>query len=361
LQVPRLLAGVLVASLLIAAEASAAVPRTIVRTANPISALAHDAGRIAFIAGKEFDVYQTYCMQVRTRKIGAPRGISLRRTCADSYPTGLLVLGAGRAVWMEDVGGSVRTWSIYTAAVADRRLKWLTEFEQTGGAGDHPILAGDGRTLALAWASSDVPAGDETNCLDDDVPCRFTVVGGGARRVVGGTTVRIPGVPPAAYFAASAGRIAVVPADRTIRSSPVPRAVEGGPVQIRDAVTGTLVSSFAPTGTVRAVALSSRIAAVLVTEAGVRRIDRYDAVNGALLGKTIVPAATAELELAGRTVVFRAGKSIWILRGASGIPKRLWTAHRVPFDLSIEDRRVIWAVNGNGRGSVSSLLLPRLR
>jgi hypothetical protein len=299
-------------------------------------------------------------MQVRVRRIGARGDVRLRRTCEPSFWTGSLVLGGGRALWVEDVGGSTRTWTIYTAAIDDRRVRWLTELGETGGVGDYYDLAADGPTRAFAWATVDFPEDDEPTCWEDDVPCRYAVVGGRARRVVGRTSVRIPGVPPPVDFDASAGRIAVVPADRTIRANPVPRAVADGPVEIRDAESGTLVTSFAPTGRVWAVALAGRSAAVLVARADGKRIERYDAVTGALRGARPVPANTAtDLDVAGTRVVYRVGRAIRLFDSARAATSRLWTPRRTPMDVSIEGRRVVWATNSRRGGRIVALTIPR--
>ena len=263
---------------------------------------------------------------------------------------------------MEDVGGSTRTWSLYTAALRDRRVRLVDEFGGTSGLGDYPVVSGDGSTLVYGWAYLDYP--NEECGYEEPEPgeCPYQVLGGGARRVVGRQKFRIPGVPPMAAFAASAGRIAVVPADRRPSEKfSSPRPVTDGPVQIRRVDDGTIVSTFAPAGSVRAVALSGRNAAVLVADAaGEKRIERYDAVTGALRGATAVPrASAAALDVAGENVVFRVGRSIWLLRSRAGTLVRLWTARRTPVAVSIEGRRVVWAVNAKGRGRVLTLVLPR--
>ena len=276
-------------------------------------------------------------------------------------PTGALALGGERAVWTEDYGGSSIDASAYTAALNDRRVRAIFDIEGVPGLGGiFADFAGDGDTLAFAWADIDFETEDEHRACYSGRGCRFIVVGGGARRVVAGRAVRIPGAPPAFRVAASAGRIAVVPADRTKSAASYPRPVAGGPVEIRNAEDGTIVSTFAPAGTVRAVALTGRNAAVLVVDASrQKRIARYDSVTGSLLGPTPVPPATAAaLEVAGENVVSRVGRSIWLLRSGVGTLARLWTARRTPVAVSIEGRRIVWAVNGKRRGRVLTLLLP---
>ena len=78
-----------------------------------------------------------------------------------------------------------------------------------------------------------------------------------------------------------------------------------GQVQVRDAVNGSLISSFTPSGTIRALALDGGLVAVLLQDAGGKRIERYDVASGAFLASTAVPATTAaELDVSGQEARF---------------------------------------------------------
>jgi hypothetical protein len=71
---------------------------------------------------------------------------------------------------------------------------------------------------------------------------------------------------------------------------------------------------------------------------------------------TVVPAGATDLAI-GIGVVYRVGQSIYTIR--AGHPRLLWRAQVTPIGLSLEGRRVAWAVNIKGRGHIVALTLPR--
>ena len=97
-------------------------------------------------------------------------------------------------------------------------------------------------------------------------------------------------------LAASSGRIAAGP---------------GGLVEIRNATSGSLIASFTPAGTIKALALDGGLVAVLLEgPGGGKRIERYNAGTGAFIASTSISrAAAAELDIAGNRIVLRAGRS----------------------------------------------------
>jgi len=272
------------------------------------------------------------------------------------------VLAGTRAIWSEDDEGAHYTASYeqYTAALGDRRVRrlgisayafWDEAVSVEYGA--------DASTLVYAWASKDVA--DET--CDDDLDtsdCRYAVRGGGVRRIVGGREIDIGGAPPSVSAAASGERIALVPVDPAeTTSADQLSAAPGGEVQVLNVRTKTIVSRFAPAGTVREVALTQTIAAVLVSDASGLQVARYRVRDGALLGSTRVERSAHGLDAEGPTVVYRAGLSIWAIQASSGAKRRLWTTRGGAIDVSIEGRRVVWGTNGRGGGRVLALRLPR--
>jgi hypothetical protein len=168
---------------------------------------------------------------------------------------------------------------------------------------------------------------------------------------------------PAALLAASRERIALVPAVR-IDSFGQFGVAENGLVEIRNASNGSLVSSFAPVGTVRGLALTGTTVAVLVASGRTKRIERYSITTGTLLRTTWVRRSTvSELDMAGHRILFRTGWTIRVLNARTGLVRRVVTLGGPPLGLSIEGRRVVWAGNrtikGRERGFVRSLLLRR--
>jgi hypothetical protein len=141
---------------------------------------------------------------------------------------------------------------------------------------------------------------------------RMQAVDGGVWSVVDGIAHRLPDTPPALALARFAGRVAIEPADTAERGYGVPGG--DGTIQIRDATTGALVSTFSP-GKARALVLGTTAAVVLVG----RRIVRYSVATGRVVASTPVPADTAsELDLDGPRIAFRTRRAVEVLDTRSG-------------------------------------------
>lgn len=316
-----------------------APPKTLLVTQKRVDAFAQDGGRIAWASG----------CKVRLRTLAAGKQTLLGNT-GGSYcfepASWSLALAGKRAVW----GGYLKTASnnrygtVYTAAPGSKQrdLEDLEQVEREWGA----FLvgaAGDGATLV--YASTYVRELNGPDCP----PCSLHVTGFPVRTVVGGVRRSLGGTPPAAAIAASTGRIAVVPADRSeiegCCAGIEPHPVANDPVQIRSARTGALIAKFSPHGTVLDVALSAATVAVITQDVGTQRVERFSATTGAPIRSTAVAGAPVDLSAAGTTVVYRTGRTILSLTGASDTPRHVATATATPIGLSIESRRVAWAEN----------------
>jgi hypothetical protein len=325
LTVVRLVVVALALAVLTAPSASAAVTETIAVTSRRIVAVAHDQGRVAWITKKPADDYQPYRLTIHDLRTGARVSTATGYDMALEIPS--LGLARGRAVFTDHYCGNDCYWTVYTFALRDRRVRIVGDFWDTGT----PLggIAGDGATLAFTedWDGSQV------------------------WRLAGASPVEVAGAMADSLLAASSGRIAAAP---------------GGLVEIRSATSGSLISSFTPAGTIKALGLDGPLAAVLVQgPGGGKRIERYDAGTGAFIASTsITRAAAAELDIAGNRIVFRTGRQIRLLNHATGAVRVLVTAYTRPIGASIEGtgtpgvKRVVWAVNRDGRGLVRSLRLP---
>jgi hypothetical protein len=204
--------------------------------------------------------------------------------------------------------------------------------------------AADGSTTVFANTLDRVV---DTDACNESGSCTYVVAAGHVRRITRGGAVDIPGAPLASALAVAGGRVVIVPADRSARSNPEVTPVPGGPVEIRDARTGTPLSSFHPVGTVRAVALAGNLAsAVVLDAAGSKRIERYDALTGTFLGATPVSIETADvLDMTRAWVVFAAGSQIFRLDTLTGAVSPVSRSVGDPIGLSIEGRRIAWGEN----------------
>ena len=322
-------------------------------TKFPVVAVAQDQGRVAWITTPHLPTVPgdatTYWVTVRHLRSGA--GTSDMVGIATTLETPLLVVGGGRAFYSEFQCGNACYNNLYTISPSGRRSWWVTTLSTSPGAPPdgagttNEAIAADGPTLVYAqinWTYA-VPG-----CDPFTIPCGPSSPS--ARqvwRIDPSGPVQIPDATADVVLAAGQGRIATA---------------LSGQVQIRDAVTGSLISSFAPSGTIRALALDGGLAAVLVEESGGKRIERYDAATGAFLASTPVPANTAvELDIAGQKLVFRSGNQIRLLEHPTGNVRLLLTARTRPIGLSIEGtqvawvKRVVWGVNRGRTGFVRSL------
>ncbi len=331
---------------------AAPTPSTLLSTQAPMRAFAQDGGRVAWASQCK--------VRIRTltaRKTFVVGGAGLRSVCFED-DSWRLALGGTRALW----GGYYKTQSnnrygaVLTGAIgAKPRKVWDLEQVERSWGGFLTSISGDGPTLA--YANVYVRQMNGPDCP----PCFYRVTGQPVRRVSTGQAI-VPKARPAVAIAADAGRVAVVPADpRDTENRIRPRALTNGPVEVRDALTGSLVSTFAPKGTVTAIALSGGIAAVIVRDQIAPRIERYSVTTGALVEVLpLFPLAADELGLSGSKLVFRIGREIYAFDTATRAQVRA-TAAGTPIGLSIEGNRVAWAENlrsgGKLHGRIRALTL----
>jgi hypothetical protein len=344
----------------VSAKSKPATPRTLVARYGKIYAFAQDGGAIAWIAGDA---------RVRVRSLTPGRTSVVGKVDPPERTAGAVIALAGaRALWAWDNGGNSSETSIASGAPgrASVGVDALEGGSRNFGDGERFTgIAGDGKTLVYGWVH-EACVNAQHNVCDFCNPlgsCPLVVTAGGLTPV-SGQAIRpprpvIPGIPAPAIFALSQGRVAAAPA-----RSPAPegesvlRAAENGPVAVYGA-TGALVSRVGPQGRVEALALSSQQLAVLVEKAnGAKAIERYEPLRGTFLATTSVPKATAsELSISNAGIVYRVAKKIYLL--GSGQPKLVWQATGTPIGLSIEGRRIAWAVNVKDRGRIVSLTVPQ--
>jgi len=270
-----------------------------------------------------------------------------------------LALGGVRAVWPGYDGGASRETVIKTGALGyhpkrgERRAAIVTVFSYSNDSFQGTYLgglAGDGSTLVFGHTDEVCPG----------EPCGlFQVAGGGVTRVISRKrSAQIPNVVPPAMLAVSQGRIAIVPAASLPWAGglpSLPAIAENGPVQVYN-LAGRLLSSVRPVGTVKAVALAwPQMAVLMGRHDGTQAIERYNAASGALGATTVVPSSATDLALGTSGLVYRVGRAIYTIR--TGHPALVWRAKAQPIGLSIEGRRVAWAVDLKGRGRIVALTL----
>lgn len=190
--------------------------------------------------------------------------------------------------------------------------------------------------------------------MNSFVPGTFRVTGASGND-------RLPAVPTSIALAVSGRRVAVLPpADRVTQFSDAaspPFAAPGTTVQVFDTVTASRLGQFTPPGTVRALALSGTLGAVVDEAAGgTRTIERYSTATGSLVGSTAV-AAGDTLAARGNRLVYAVGNQVEAMNATTGARQVLATSPGPPIGLSVAGKRVAWAVNAHGHGRVLALTL----
>ena len=320
-------------TLALACSASAAAPRvaTLDATTRPVALVVQDGqwlARARFCDG--------LAITVRHLRRGRP---SSAGRCGDGllYGSPQLALASGRTLWNVMGLGNFTYNEVMTAAPGERpRHVAELVFDNADSTGEHlGAAAGDGPTLVFSSVKVGV---DLSTCNPQGFRCARVVEGGRVWRVVGAKRVAVPGTPPTFLLAAWQRRIALVAADRVFASRRAGRAVE-----VRDSVTGRLLSRATPKGTVQALALAPSYVALLIDGPRGRRIERRSAVTGALLGSTRVAAAVDGISASDYGVVFRVGRSIRLLDSRTGRVRTVATARSEPVGASIETNRIVWA------------------
>jgi hypothetical protein len=130
-------------SLLLIPAAVAAATRTVTAPA-PVSALAFDAGRVAYASGRSAgDCNRVQVWNLSTRGVTTfPRPTSCVQTSTGSGVSGLAIAGT-RVLWAHYIGGNFREWTLWTATTTKTkplRLRFVTREADDPA----PIVVGDG-------------------------------------------------------------------------------------------------------------------------------------------------------------------------------------------------------------------------
>ena len=157
-------------ALLLVPATFAAATRTVTAPA-PVTALAFDAGRLAYASGHSAsDCTRVQVWNLATRGVTLfPRPTSCVETSTGSGISGLAIAG-NRVLWTHYIGGNFRDWTLWTATTTKTkplRLRFVTREAEDPA----PIVVGDG--------DSGTPGGILPYAVDREV---IAVRTNGARR-----------------------------------------------------------------------------------------------------------------------------------------------------------------------------------
>jgi hypothetical protein len=241
---------------------------------------------------------------------------------------------------------------VMTASIGGPERQLIRLAHANNGTGDWlGGLAGAGRTLAYSW--DNVQYVDPDACLSHGM-CKQKIADGGIRLVTRTEVNDLPGAEPALQLAAAAGRIAYVPA--TVVKTGRPTVSLNNTLRIVDAVTGEQLGQAFVRGIPVAIALSSKVLAVLTASGPHDRISWFSATDGTKLGDAVIGTnAAPQLAASDRLIVYRAGR---LLRGIStraGHNGKLAKTGLNYVGLALARGRLIWAQNHGNTGRLRAL------
>ena len=330
-------------------DARGAVRQVLARTPTSITSLAAGGDRVAWSRLCSLRVGVGTRLEVRSDGTGAVSRIGGCRPgfgpggCCGSYtPQTGGVTSDGLVWWFGGVdGNSESDWSVHAKfrRTAESKVDAVTLLCGANGCSCGnvgsalgPIAAGG----AILYSTSRY-IGDPSDCASGG----GQILAGGAihrieRTSSGARSSKVGSAPGASMLAAAAGRFAERP------------LVPGGPiepgVEVRTADTGALISSFIPSGSIQALGLARRFAAVLVNSGGSETIQRFAVGSGDPLGSTAVPTNTAPfLDVSGHRILYLVGRRrIHLLNLRTGRDRLLIRAGNYPDGLSLDGNLVVW-------------------
>jgi len=341
-----------------AAAAGPAKPQTLRKSPNgPIEAVAQDGSSVAWLASSSQTCNSVHVLGRGQRDLTAPQPSAPSMTCrwqlTDGQPQLAYAAKKSTALWTLHESGPAPFDQVLAARVGgpERNIKRLAHSSNGTGLWLGGV-AGAGSTLAYSW--DDVEYVDPVGCLSTG-SCKQKIEDGGIKIVTKTGDQPLSGAAPALQLAASAGRIAYVPAT-TVKSGR-PSANTNSLLYVVDAVSGTLVSHASVHGIPLAISLSPRVFAVLTTQAGPRdRISWFSAADGTKLGSALVSQqAEPELAASDQLIVYRVGRFLRDISIRTGHSAKLVKTGLTYLGLSLAGGRLLWAENHNHTGRLRAL------
>jgi hypothetical protein len=212
-------------------------------------------------------------------------------------------------------------------------------------------VTGSGKTLAYSW--NDVEYVDKLACLAGG-SCRRKIANGGIRIVTPTGKSPLPNVGPALQLAASAGRIAYVPATRVPANQA--GASTNGFVYVVDGTTGSPISSASVRGIPAAIALTPHLLAVLTQRGPKDRIAWFSATTGAKLGSVLVShRAAPQIAASDQLIVYQLDRTLYGVSTANASIRVVAKTAPTAVGLSLANGRLVWADNRGDSGRLRAL------
>jgi len=347
-------AGVLV----LAGSAAAAPPEahTLRKSATgPIAAIAQDGSSIAWLSSSTKTCDAVHVLSPGTPDQVFPQSAS-SMTChwdlTDGKPQLAIAAKTSLALWTLHESGPAPFDDVLTAPFGGQENQVDRFAHASDGTGDWlEGVAGSGRILAYSWADDEYV--NKLDCLSGG-SCKREIADGGIRVVTLTGPRALPHAHPALQLAASAGRIAYIPATRAPADRPA--ASTGGPIYVVDGVSGDQVNKLAVRGVPAAIALSPNVLAVLTQRGQHDRIVWFSP-SGTKLNSVPVSAQTApQLAASDQLIVFRVRHNLYGVSTANGHIRLLGKVGQNPVGLTLGKSQLVWAENPGPGGRLRALL-----
>ena len=325
---------------------------------GPIAAIAQNNGVAAWLTSSTNGACNVVHIlspgkKDRTLPQPAPGTMTCNWDLQDGPPQLAVAAQLSTAIWtLHESGPAPLDWVVAASVGGPERQ--LRKFAHASDGTGQWLggVAGAGKTLVYSW--DDVEYVNPSKCLSGH-PCKQKIADGGIRIVTRTSDTPLPGAGPALQLAASAGRIAYVPATsaRTGRPSTTATSV----LQIADATTGDSVAQASVHGFPLAIALSPNVLAVLTSLSGPHdRISWFSATDGTKLGSVLVSALAApQLATSDRLIVYRSGLQLEGISTSTGHVRKLAKTGVNYVGLALAHDRLLWAENHNHTGRLRAL------
>jgi hypothetical protein len=346
--------------LVLAGTAAAAKPtaHTLRKSPDgPIVAVAQDNSTAAWLTYSPRPCSEVHVLSPGKHDRSLPQPATPSMTCQWTLVAGQSQLAiASRmstALWTLHENGPSPLDFVLAAPIGGAERKIDTLAHASDGTGEWlGGVAGAGRTLAYSW--DDVEYVDKLGCLSGG-SCKEKIAEGGIRLVTRTGVTPLPGAGPALELAASAGRIAYVPAT-TVKTGR-PTTSSSSTLQIVDATTGSTVGQASVHGFPIAIALSAHVLAVLTTQGTAHdRISWFSATGGTKLGSVVISGQAApQLAASDQLVVYRVGLQLRDVSTHTGRLAKLVKTGANYVGLSLARGRLLWAENHSHSGRLRAL------
>jgi len=349
------------AGLLVLAGTAAAAPPPAGHTlrkspSGPIEAIAQDGSSVAWLSSGSKTCNEVHVLTPDKPDRSLPQPSSGSMTCrwdlSDGVPQLAFSAGISTALWTLHESGPAPFDYVVSAAVGGPEK----QIARLAHAGDGTGLwlggvAGAGKTLAYSW--DDVEYVDKLACLSGG-SCKMKVADGGIKLVSRTAVTPLPHADPALQLAASAGRIAYIPATTVKAGRPSPSA--NNVIDLVDAASGDLIGHPLVHGIPAAIALSPHVLAVLTQRGPHDRISWFSTTDGTQLGSALVSQrAAVQLAASDQLIVYRVGRTLYGVSTATGHIRALTNTGVNYLGLSLRKGLLVWAENHGATGELRGL------